>query len=139
MTVTWVLDAEAVAALADAKHKSARAVAKIVVTASRLGHGVCVPTVVLADCQRGRARTRQIDALLSRDPALRARDTDRALARYVGAVLHSARAGSEDIADAHCVATAVEAGGGVVVTTDVHDLNRLSASFPHVVVEGLGG
>lgn len=137
MTVAWVLDSDALVALADPRHPGARAVAKAIVTAARLRHHVRVPAVILAECQRGRSRTRQVDALLAREPALLTRDTDRMLARYVGAVLHSAQAGSEDIADAHCVATAVEAGGGVVVTGDAHELTRLAASFPYVVVEDL--
>jgi len=37
--------------------------------------------------------------------------------------------------DAHVVAVAVEAGGGVVVTGDRADLERLSASYRHLAVE----
>ncbi len=34
----------------------------------------------------------------------------------------------------HCVAAAVEAGGGVVMTGDQRDLDRLAAPYPHVHV-----
>ena len=79
-----------------------------------------------------------VDALLSREEqALVLRDTDRVLARLVGGVLAAASSGSEDLADAHVVATAVEAGGGVVLTGDVDDLVRLAEPFRTVVVEGL--
>ena len=44
------------------------------------------------------------------------------------------RAGG-DLVDAHVVAVAVEAGGGVVVTGDRADLERLSASYRHLAVE----
>jgi predicted nucleic acid-binding protein len=137
LTRVWVLDAQAVTALAHRGHELERQVARLVVSAGRLRQPVRVPAVVLAECQRGQARTRAVDALLAREPGLSVRDTDRVLARYVGAVLHGAGAGSEYLADAHCVATAVEAGGGVVVTGDPDDLVRLAAPYPAVVVEPL--
>ena len=137
MTAAWVLDADALTALADARHAHARAVARVVVTASRLRHALVVPAVILAECQRGPAHTRRIDSLLARERGLRVRNTDRVLARYVGAVLYAANADSDLLADAHCVATAVEAGGGVVVTGDPDDLTRLASSFRTVVVEAL--
>ena len=63
------------------------------------------------------------------------RDTDRTLARIVGGILASASAGSEDLADAHVVALAVEKGGGLVLTGDPDDLQRLAAAYRDVVVE----
>jgi predicted nucleic acid-binding protein len=51
-------------------------------------------------------------------------------------VLAAAGAGSTLMVDAHVVAVAVEAGGGVVVTGDRDaDLERLSASYRHLAVE----
>jgi hypothetical protein len=41
------------------------------------------------------------------------------------------------MADAHVVATAVEAGGGIVLTGDPTDIGRLAAAFPNVVVEAI--
>jgi hypothetical protein len=41
------------------------------------------------------------------------------------------------MADAHVVAAAVEAGGGVILSADSGDLNRLSASYPNVHVTSL--
>lgn len=138
MTAAWVLDADAVTALTDVGHAArARAVARVVVTAARLRHTLIVPAVILAECQRGARHTRRIDSLLAREPGLRVRNTDRVLARYVGAVLYAAKAGSDLLADAHCVATAVEAGGGVVVTADPTDMARLASSFRTVVIETL--
>lgn len=64
------------------------------------------------------------------------RDTDRALARFVGAVLHAAEAGSADIVDAHVVAAA-EAGGGLVLTGDPSGLERLAAPYRSTIVEFL--
>jgi predicted nucleic acid-binding protein len=65
------------------------------------------------------------------------RDTDRTLARLIGALLTEARASSALFADAHPVAVAVEAGGGVVQTADPDDLGRLAAPYRTVVIEPL--
>jgi len=59
------------------------------------------------------------------------------LARIVGGVLASAKAGSEHLADAHVVAAAIELGGGLVLTADTQDLGRLAASYGNVTVIGL--
>jgi hypothetical protein len=54
--------------------------------------------------------------------SLDTRDTDRQPARIV---------------DAHVVAVAVEAGGGVVETGDEHDLGLLRTPYRHIVVEAV--
>ena len=41
------------------------------------------------------------------------------------------------IVDAHVVAVAVEAGGGILVTGDPDDLERLSAPYANIVVEAV--
>ena len=56
------------------------------------------------------------------------------MARMVGGVLAAAGAGSEDLADAHVVATAVEGGRSVVVTGDPNDIERLAAPYSSVTV-----
>lgn len=97
-----------------------------------------IPTVILAELYRGSDRNQTIDALLARESrAIVLRDTDRALARLVGSVLAAAGDGSEHLADAHVVATAVEAGGGVVLTADPDDLERLAAPYRTIVVDSL--
>ena len=93
---------------------------------------------MLAELYRGRGFNQLVDACLARERAsLETRDTDRHLARIVGGVLTAAGAGSTMIVDAHVVAAVVEAGGGVVVTGDREDLQRLAAGYHHVVVEAL--
>ena len=57
--------------------------------------------------------------------------------RLVLAVLAEAHAGSEFFADAHPVAVAVEAGGGVIQTADPDDLARLADPYRTVVIERL--
>lgn len=133
-----VLDAEAFNALAGPSSVRMQRVRRILRRSQQLGREVAVPCVVLAELYRGRNHNQVVDACLSRENAsLTARDTDRHLARIVGGVLTSAGAGSSMIADAHVVAVAVEAGGGVVVTGDPKDMAMLTAAYPHVVVESV--
>lgn len=95
------------------------------------------PAVILAELYRGPGHNQIVDACLSRETAIGVRDTDRALARLVGGILSAAGAGSSDMADAHAVATAVEAGGGVVLTGDRRDLARLAAPYPNVRIAAI--
>lgn len=134
-----VLDAEAVTALLEPRHPSQRAVRRALEAARRLRRDVVVATVTLAELYRGAGRSHALDALLAREEpsGLLLRDTDRRLARLVGALLAQAQVGSEHLADAHAVAVAVESGGGVVLTADPEDLSRLAAPYRTVVVEDL--
>ena len=88
---------------------------------------------------RGAGRNQSLDAILARESGdgLLLRDTDRGLARLIGALLAEARAGSGLFADAHPVAVAVEDGGGVIQTADPDDLARLAAPYRTVVIEPL--
>jgi predicted nucleic acid-binding protein len=132
------LDAEALNALAGSDSVRKQRVRRIMRAAQRLERDVLVPSLVLAELYRGRGHNQFIDACLARErESLDSRDTDRILARIVGGVLAAAGAGSDMIVDAHVVALAVEAGGGVVVTGDEHDLGRLSAAYRHIAVEAV--
>ena len=130
-----VLDSEAFNALAGPDSVRKQTVRRILRRARALGRDVAVPSLVLAELYRGHGRNQLVDACLAREGgSIDSRDTDRRLARIVGGVLASADAGSAMIVDAHVVAVAVEAGGGVVVTGDEHDLVRLSAAYRHITV-----
>ncbi len=132
------LDSEAFNALAGPDSITKQRVRRLLRTAEQLGRDVAVPSVVLAELYRGRGRNQLVDACLAReDASLSTRDTDRDFARIVGAVLADSRAGSEMIVDAHVVALALEAGGGVVVTGDADDLSKLAASYRNIVVEAV--
>lgn len=133
-----VLDQRALAALAHESGPAERMVRRAMAAAERLGRDVVVPTVVLAELYRGGGRNQLIDALLSREEeGVMLRDTDRAFARLVGAVLSASGSGSEHLADAHVVAAAVEVGGGVVVTGDPADMSQLSSAYRNIVIETL--
>jgi predicted nucleic acid-binding protein len=134
-----VLDAEAVNALLDPRHPAERKVRRAMEAARRLRREVVIATGTLAELYRGAGRNQALDALLAREAGdgLVLRDTDRTLTRLIGALLAEAGAGSALFADAHPVAAAVEAGGGVIQTADPDDLTRLAAPYRTVVVEAL--
>lgn len=137
MSTALVLDAEALSRLARPRQPGFGEVRNALEAARRLQRDVITPAVVLAELYRSPGQNQVVDACLSRETGIRVRDTDRAFARSVGGVLAAARAGPSDLADAHVVASAVEAGGGVVLTGDVDDLTRLGASYPNVHVVGI--
>ena len=134
-----VLDAEAVNALLDPRHPSERKVRQAMEAARRLRRDVAIATGTLAELYRGAERNQALDALLARESAdgLVLRDTDRSLARLIGAVLAEAGADSALFADAHPVAVAVESGGGVIPTADPDDLTRLAAPYRTIVIEAM--
>ena len=134
-----VLDAEAVNALIDPRHPAEHKVRTAMEAARQLGRDVAIATGTLGELYRGGGRNHAIDALLSRESktGLLLRDTDRSLARLIGALLSEAGASSALFADAHPVAVAVEAGGGVIQTADPDDLGRLAAPYRTVVIDKL--
>ena len=134
MSTAVVLDNAALAALADNRSPAKETVRAAMAAAVRLRRDVVVPAVVLAELYRGRGHNQVVDACLSRETGLAVRDTDKSFARLVGGVLAGAGRSSEDIVDAHVVAAAVEAGGGVCLTGDVADLEALAAPYANVVV-----
>lgn len=137
MSPVLVLDAEALSSLARQKGPRFREVRAALEATRRLQREVITPAVVLAELYRGGGHNQVVDACLSRETYIGVRETDRDFARYVGGVLTAAQADSADMADAHVVAAAVEAGGGVVLTGDADDLGRLSAPYPNVHVSAL--
>jgi predicted nucleic acid-binding protein len=109
--------------------------------ALKRGGEVLVPAVVCAECCRGLGRTRAVETALSGRshgrgglPAVRVVPTDFDLACRVGAVLHAAGAATSEMVDAHAVAVASLHGGGIVVTSDGDDVERLALTLPGVRV-----
>ncbi|MEM7337653.1 MAG: type II toxin-antitoxin system VapC family toxin [Actinomycetota bacterium] len=134
MSRALILDSEALSSLSSQQGRRFAETRAALEAARRLRRDVIVPAVILAELYRGPKQNQVVDSCLSRETGLDVRDTDRDVARLVGAVLGAAGAGTEDLADAHCVAAAVEAGGGVVVTGDERDLGRLAAPYPNVQI-----
>lgn len=92
-----------------------------------------MPRAATGNVGAGRATTTSpIPAAAEAPGSARATPTDPSLA--VGSVRAAAGADSSHLADAHVVAAAVEAGGGVVLTGDEDDLGLLAAAYPNVHV-----
>jgi predicted nucleic acid-binding protein len=130
-----VLDAAGVSALCE--HRPPDVFRALLAEAHQRGREVIVATIVCAELARGSARTRALEAAVRRhDPAAGDRsalwlvDTDFAMARQVGAILHASDRGSDRIVDAHVVACCVPAGGGLVVTSDPADILELADAVP---------
>ena len=95
-----------------------------------------VPSAVLVELYRGRGSDQAIDLLLRRGIA-RVVTTGVRIARIAGHILAEHGDGSEHAIDALVVATAVRLGGGLIVTHDVDDLERLASGFNNVAVAGI--
>jgi predicted nucleic acid-binding protein len=137
MSLVLVLDAEAVSSLGTQRGPKFQEVRAALEAAKRLEREVVVPAVILAELYRGPNHNQTVDACLSRETAIYVRDTDRAFARLVGGVLTAAKTGSKAMADAHVVAAAIDAGGGVILTGDEGDLHRLSAAYNNIHVQAI--
>ena len=124
-----ILDSGAVIALSRADQR-ARAV---LAAAQEARVQVSIPSVVVAETVRGAATDAPVDRVLAAvgavDPA------DEAVGRTAGRLLGDAR--SSATVDAVVVATAVEAGGAVVLTGDPDDHTALADGHREVVVEAL--
>lgn len=131
-TLPVVLDSDGLDALSDPQPPPAfRAILR---EAFARGRDILVPALVCAEICRGAAQTRRVEAAVARHdsargqlPPVRVVPTDLPLARQVGAILHSAGAGSPDIVDAHAIAVCAAHGGGLVITADGADIERLAA------------
>ena len=94
---------------------------------------VRVPSAALVELYRGQGTDEAIDLELRRGYA-RVITTGVRIARLAGHLLAAIDAGSELAIDALVVATAIRLGGGLILTHDPDDLERLSAAYPNVRV-----
>ena len=134
MTRRVVLDAGGMDHLDAARGVRLRAVLE---EAVGRGAEVWCSAVTVAELSRGRGPSARVAGALARrlgGERVRVQPTDVPFARLVGAVLHQARTGSEDIADAHVVALCIGAEQSLVVTTDPDDILRLADALPGVRV-----
>jgi predicted nucleic acid-binding protein len=124
-----ILDAGAVIGLSRADVRARAALA----AALEAGAEVSVPVVVVAETVRGGPVDAPVNRVLK---AIGAVDVaDEPVGRTAGRLLGSA--GSAATVDALVVATAIEAGGAVILTGDAGDLGRLAADEPQVIIEPL--
>jgi predicted nucleic acid-binding protein len=125
-----ILDSGAVIALARRDVRARAALA----AAWEAGAEVVLPAVVVAETVRGNGPR---DAGVNRIVAAVGDVTnlDEATARLAGSLL--AQAASNATVDALVVAEAVAGGGGVVLTGDADDIERLAGPHDHVLVQPL--
>lgn len=103
-------------------------------TVERGGQVWCA-AVTIAEVARGQARTARVHHVLARQFGGRrvlVQVTDERVALLVGALLHDSGRGSEDLADAHVVATCAAAAVALVVTTDPDDITDIGGHLPGV-------
>jgi predicted nucleic acid-binding protein len=126
--VRLILDSGAVIALARRDQRARAALT----AAWEVGAEVVLPAVVVAETVRGDgprdAAVNQVVAAVGE-----VADVDEATAQVAGSLL--ARARSAATVDALVVAEAVARGGGVVLTGDVDDFEKLAATHTEVVVQ----
>ena len=124
-----ILDSGAVIALSRGDRRARAFLARAV----ELGATVEVPVAVIAETVRDGPRNAPVDRVLKavdRVPAA-TEETGRLAGRLLG------KAGSSSTVDALVVAQAVLAGGAVVLTGDVKDLEPLAARHPEVWIQRL--
>ena len=124
-----ILDAGAVIALSRTDLRARAALAAAV----EAGAEVSVPSVVVAETVRGVAADAPVNRVLKAIGKVDA--ANEAIGRTAGRLL--GEAGSSATVDAVVVATAVEAGGAVVLTGDPDDLSLLAVDHREVVIEAL--
>jgi predicted nucleic acid-binding protein len=124
-----ILDSGAVIALAR-KDQRARAT---LTAAWEAGVDVAIPSVVVAETVRGSPRDASVNRVIKSVGSVTAADGN--TGRVAGALLGAAR--STSTIDALVVASAIERGGGVVLTGDPDDLRPLADGHPEVVISSL--
>lgn len=133
-----VLDSEALSALArprsaPERHERVRAAMR---SAQRRSEPVRIPSATLVELYRGAGTDEPIDAELARGYA-KVVTTGIRIARIAGHLLAAIGADSKMAIDALVVATAVRLGGGLILTHDPADLQRLAAGYPNVRVAAI--
>jgi predicted nucleic acid-binding protein len=102
-------------------------------SALRRNEPVRVPSATLVELYRGKGTDGAVDRELGRGFA-KVVTTGVRTARIAGHLLAAIEAGSEMAVDALVVATAIRLGGGLILTHDPPDLERLAANHPNVRV-----
>lgn len=102
-------------------------------TAHEVGAEVSIPSVVVAETVHGTATDVPVNRIIKAVGEVSA--ADEVAGRLAGALLGAAR--SNATVDAVVVASAIGAGGGVILTGDPGDLAALAVDHPDVVIQPL--
>ena len=128
-----LLDSEALSAIAHGPAARRDRVRALITEMRKRELPIATVSVVLAEVVRGRAQDAAVFGGLRRERVL-VRDVDSRTAVRAGRLLGASRKSSEHAIDAFIVAVGDLAGGAVVATVDVDDLDALSARAKHVAV-----
>lgn len=132
-----LLDSEALSAIAHGPAQRRDRVRALLVEMSRRRLPVGTVAAVLAEVVRGRPADAGVFAGLRRE-RVQVHPVDTRVGVRAGQLLGSARADSTLAVDAFLVAVADLAGGAVIATVDVNDLNRLTEHATQVKVAAIG-
>ena len=125
---TVVLDSEAMNRIVrSSRGSSPVGVHAFLIAALQTGSDVMVPAAVLSELYRGSGYDAALDSCLKRYSCIEVIATDRRVAKIVGHLLSDRGLGSTHHVDACVVASAIVAGGGIILTCDPDDMRRLAA------------
>lgn len=124
-----ILDSGAVIALA---RNDARARAALT-AAHGVGVRVSIPSVVVAETVRGAAKDAPVNRIIHAVGEVL--PAEESTGRIAGGLIGSTK--SQSTTDAVIVATAIEAGGAVILTGDPDDLDTLATAHPEVSIQPL--
>jgi predicted nucleic acid-binding protein len=133
-----LLDSEALSAMSHGPARRRDRVRALIAEMRRREQPIATVAAVLAEVVRGRRADAAVFASLRRD-RVEVRPVDARVAVRAGQLLGKVRAGSELAVDAFVVAVADLAGGGIIATIDVRDLERLAGHAERVVIADLDG
>lgn len=124
-----ILDAGAVIAVSRADQRARAALA----AALEAGADVSIPAVVVAETVRGAADDAPVNRIIKAVGEVST--ADERVGRTAGQLLGAAQ--SDSTIDALVVASAIDAGGAVILTGDPDDLRALAADRPGVIIQAL--
>ncbi|MBA2473980.1 MAG: hypothetical protein H0V41_17765 [Pseudonocardiales bacterium] len=131
-----LLDSEGLSAMAHGPASRRDRVRALIVEMRRRDLPIATVAAVLPEVVRGRAADAGVFAGLRRERVM-VHPVDTRVGVRAGQLLGSVGAGSELAVDAFLIAVADLAGGAVVATVDLNDLQRLAAYTTGVSIVGL--
>lgn len=133
-----LLDSEALSAISHGPRGRRDRVRALIVEMRRRALPVGTVAAVLAEVVRGRRRDAEVFAGVRRE-RVEVYPVDTRVGVRAGQLLGAARSGSERAVDAFVVAVADLAGGAVIATVDVADLERFAAYATNVAAADIRG
>lgn len=133
-----LLDSEALSAISQGPPGRRDRVRALIREMRRRALPVATVAAVLAEVVRGRRQDAEVFAGLRRE-RVEVYPVDTRVGVRAGQLLGAARSGSERAVDAFIVAVADLAGGAVIATVDILDLERFAAHAINVAVADIRG